>query len=182
MKRICHEERKRDAAFHEFDGLTIFLWMQSKDNPGLNRSAQRISRLLLMLMASAVVLASCSRVQPAAAPSAEGSVEQRLAELEQRLNGDAPRLSEAEARKQWERDYAEIEQLGLVERAQTDFSSRLTNAIIESWSIGYIWNTNMVYCDVRYRLPGEGETLQKEFGYQRHGGTNWNLMWQAKAK
>jgi len=151
-----------------------------KDNQGFEERRQRVFALLLMLVASAVT--SCSRTPPAATPSGERSVEERLAELEQRLNGDTPRLSEAEAKKQWERDYAEIERLGLVERSYGDFSTRLTNATVESWTIGYLWDTNMVWCDVRYRAPGNGETLQKEFGYQRKAGTNWDLMWRAETQ
>jgi hypothetical protein len=151
-----------------------------KDNQGFEERRHRVFALLLMLLAAG--LASCSRTRPAATPSGERSVEERLAELEQRINGDTPRLSEAEAKKQWERDYAEIERLGLVERAYADFSSRLTNSTVETWTIGYLRDTNMVWCDVRYRLPGNSETLQKEFGYQRKVGTNWDLMWRAESK
>jgi hypothetical protein len=97
--------------------------------------------------------------------------------LEQRLNGNARPLSEAEVRKEWEHDYAEIESLGLVERAYRDFSARLTNATVEAWTIGYLRDTNMVWCEVKYRVPGS-ETLEQGFGYQRQAGTNWNLVWK----
>jgi len=153
-----------------------------KDNQGFEERRQRRFGLRLMLIASVVVSASCSRTRPAATPSGERSVEERLVELEQRINGDTPKLSDAEAKKQWERDYVEIENLGLVERSYGDFSTRLTNATVESWTIGYVWNTNMVLCDVRYRVPGNSETLQKEFGYQRKDGTNWDLMWRAETQ
>jgi hypothetical protein len=105
-------------------------------------------------------------------------VEQRLGDLEQNLNGNAPRLSETEARKQYEHDLVEIQNMGLVERAQHDFASRLTNATIEKWTIGYFIHTNTVWCDVRYHLPGASETLQQEFGYTRKTGTNWSLIWE----
>jgi len=55
---------------------------------------------------------------------------------------------------------AEIQSMGLVERAQRDFVSRITNATIEKWTIGYFMHTNAVWCDVRYRLPSGNETLQ----------------------
>jgi hypothetical protein len=112
----------------------------------------------------------------------EPSVEQRVAELENRLNGNAPRLSDSAAQKEFKRDYSEIESMGLVERAQRDFSTRLTNAMVEQWTIGYLRDTNMVWCDVRYRLPGEQEILQEEFGYERKHGTNWNLIWRAEGR
>lgn len=131
-----------------------------------------------------LLLASCSRPQPSAAQTEELSVEQRVADLEQYLNTNAttPRVSEAEARRQYEHDLAEIQSMGLVERAGRDFTSRIPEATIERWTIGYFMHTNTVWCDVRYLLPGTTETLQKEFGYSRTTGTNWSLIWDASQK
>jgi len=124
-----------------------------------------------------LLLLSCSRSSSVLPQSGQQSVEQQVADLEQQLNGGAPRLSEAGARKQYEHDLAEIQSMGLVERAQHDFRNRLTNATIDNWTITYFMHTNTVWCDVRYRLPGGSETLQQEFGYTRKAGTNWSLIW-----
>jgi hypothetical protein len=132
--------------------------------------------LSIPLFLAALLPASCSRPS-SATPQGQQSVEQRVADMERQLNGGAPQLSEAEARKQYEHDLAEIERMGLVERAQRDMSSRLTNATVEKWTIGYFMHTNTVWCDVQYRLPGGSETLQQEFGYTRKAGTNWSLIW-----
>jgi hypothetical protein len=120
---------------------------------------------------------SCSRKQSDAPATKERSVEQHADDLEQHLNTNTPPISEADARKQFERDLEEIRRLGLVERAQRDIGLRLTNATIEKWTIGYLRDTNMVWCDVQYRLPGS-ELMQQEFGYSRKGDTNWSLIWR----
>ena len=137
------------------------------------RTATFIASLLC-----AAMLVSCKREQPGAPPPAEKSVGQRVAELEQHLNGNGLQLSEAEARKQHEHDLAEIQSMGLVARAQRDFSNQFTNAISEKWTIRYLMDSNTVWCDVRYRLPGGSEGLQQEFGYTRKAGTNWSLIWR----
>lgn len=129
-----------------------------------------------------LLLASCSRSSSGGPQAGERSVEQRVADLEQHLNANAPQLSEAETRKQYEHDLAEIQSMGLVERAQRDIGMRLTNATVEKWTIGYFMHTNRVWCDVRYRLPGGGETLQQEFGYTHQTGTNWILTWGVGAQ
>ncbi len=136
----------------------------------------------IVLLLGGLLLVSCSRKPSAAPRTEERSVEQRVADLEQHLNTNAPRLSDAEARKQYERDLAEIQSMGLVDRAQRDLSSRLANATVETWTIGYFMHTNTVWCDVRYRLPGGSETLQQEFGYTRKAGTNWSLIWGVGAQ
>jgi hypothetical protein len=137
--------------------------------------------LVISFLVGGLLLASCSRPQPSAAHT---SVEQRVADLEQYLNANAttPQVSEAEARKRHERDLAEIQSMGLVERAGRDFTSRMPDATIETWTIGYFINTNVVWCDVRYRVSGKDEILQKEFGYSRKGDTNWSLIWDARQK
>ena len=89
-------------------------------------------------------------------------------------------MSEAEARRQHKRDLAEIQRLGLVERAQRDFTSRIACATIERWTIGYIVETDGLWCDVRYRVPGGTDTLQRVFGYRRQSGTDWNLIWDSQ--
>lgn len=129
------------------------------------------------LLLAGLLSISCSRSHTSSSHTEERSVEQRVADLEQHLDPKAQRFNEAEARKQYEHDYAEIQSMGLVERAQRDFSDRLTNATVETWTIGYFMHTNTVWCDVRYRLSGGGETLQQEFGYARKTGTNWSLIW-----
>src|SRR5437773_8529031 len=136
----------------------------------------------IALPLGALLLVSCSRTGSGSPRAEERSVEQRVADMEQHLNGNAPRISEAEARKQYEHDLAEIQSMGLVERAQHDFSSRLTNATIDQWTIGYFMHTNTVWCDVRYRLPGGSETLQQEFGYTGKTGRNWSLIWGVGAQ
>ena len=132
---------------------------------------------IIALFASMLFVASCSRPRSSQPETEARSVEQRVSDIEHYLNGNAPRMSEAEARKQYEHDLAEIRDMGLVDRAQRDIGIRLTNAIVEKWTIGYFRDTNTVWCDVRYRLPGGNETLQKEFGYTRKTGTKWSLIW-----
>jgi hypothetical protein len=137
----------------------------------------RISTFIGLLL-GVLPLISCNRTQSNAPPTGERSVERRVADLEQHLNANTPPISEAEARKQFEHDLKEIQRMGLVERAQRDIGLRLTNATIDKWTIGYLRDTNMVWCDVQYRLPGRDELLQQEFGYSRKDGTNWSLIWR----
>jgi hypothetical protein len=141
---------------------------------------QTTSFIVLLLGVSLSV--SCSRTPSAAPLAEERSIEQRVVDMERNLNSSASRLSEAEALEQHEHDLAEIQSMGLVERAQRDIAARLPNATVEKWSIGYVFSTNTVWCDVRYRLPGGSETLQQEFGYTRKSSTNWNLIWGAGAQ
>ena len=96
------------------------------------------------------------------------------------LNAIAPRVSEAEARRQHERDLAKIQRLGLVERARRDFTSRTPGATIERWTIGYLVDTDVLWCDVRYRVPDGTDTLQRVFGYRRQSGTDWSLIWDSQ--
>ena len=133
--------------------------------------------LLVTLTACGLFLAACSRRQSSSQQSNDLSVEQRVTDLQEYLDGNAPPMNEAEARAQYEKDLAEIQSIGLVERAQRDFTSRIAGATIEQWTVGYFRDTNTVWCDVRYRLPGGGETLYQGFGYTRKTGTNWSLMW-----
>jgi len=145
---------------------------------------------LLIVTAAFIILSACyfSRTRSAIVSREtqhglnrvdERSVEQRVADLEKYLNSNAttPRVSEVDSRKQYERDLAEIQGIGLVERAGRDFTSRMPDANVERWTIGYFVDTNVVWCDVRYRVPGKDEILQREFGYSREGGTNWGLIW-----
>ena len=141
----------------------------------------RVSASIAVFL-GALLLTSCHRTTSVTPSAQEPSVEERVTRLEQRLNSNTPAVNEAEARKQFERDLAEIQVMGLVERARSDFGSRVTNAAVETWTIGYLRDTNMVWCDVRYRLPSGSEILQQEFGYSRKGGTNWNLMWREQPK
>jgi hypothetical protein len=66
----------------------------------------------IFLHAGALLLVSCTRTPPATPRIEQKSLEQRLVELEQHLNTNAPRVSEAEARKQHEHDLAEIQRMG----------------------------------------------------------------------
>lgn len=135
------------------------------------------TRPKVALLLGGLLLASCSRAPSDATRPGARSVDERVAELEQLSRTNVPRVGEVEASRQYENDLAQIQSLGLVERARRDLSSRLANATVEAWTIGYLMNTNTVWCDVRYRLPGGNETLQQEFGYTRKTGTNWSLVW-----
>jgi hypothetical protein len=139
---------------------------------GLRETTFWVATLIVILLGGFLFVA-CSRQQ-----RSEGrSLEQRVAEME--MHGMTNRRSpgESELRDQYERHLVEIRGLGLVDRAQRDFSSRYSNAVVERWSIGYFVNTNTVWCDFRYRFPGSDESLQHEFGYTRKTGTNWSLIW-----
>jgi len=107
--------------------------MSRNRKPGFSGRAQGLLAFALMFAASILLWVSCSRTRPTPENAGEQSVEQRLTELEQRVNGNTPRLTDSDGWKQFERNYAEIERMGLVERAQRDFSSRLTNATVEAW-------------------------------------------------
>ena len=135
----------------------------------------RVASLLAVMF-----LVSCSH-SPTVTPATEQpSVEQRVASLEQQVNGTNPPPNDSEAQKEYARDLAEIQKMGLVDRAKSDFSSQLPKAAIDSWTIGYFMQTNTVWCDFRYRLAGGSETLQQEFGYSRKPGTtNWTLLWNS---
>ena len=97
--------------------------------------------------------------------------------MEHSLNGDNSRPSEADLRKGAESDLAEIRSLGLVDRAHDDFSKRIPGAIIEGFKISYFVDTNVVWCDVSYKLKGSGDSQRDSFFYKRTNGTNWNLTW-----
>jgi hypothetical protein len=133
------------------------------------------ARIVMTSLIGGLLLVSCGRQKSESLQ--EGSIEQRVADLEKRLNGGAVQISEGEARKQYERDLVELEKMGMIQRAQRDMSARLSNTIIESWTIRYHKPNESVWCDVRYRLPGHDEVLQQEFGYTRKLGTNWSLIW-----
>jgi hypothetical protein len=151
----------------------------SKSIPTFVPKSQPSNRFISYITSilAGLLLISCGHPSSTPSQSGQKSVEQRLADLEKQGNSQATQLSEAEARKQYEHDLAEIQKMGLVERAHKDFSNRLTNAIIEKWTIGYFMHTNTVWCDVQYRLPNSSEILQQEFGYTWKAGTNWSLIW-----
>ena len=86
-----------------------------------------------------------------------------------------------EARRQWEQDLEEIQQLGLVERAWDEFTGRLPGAVLREWRIGYFVTKDVVWCDARYLLPDGAETRQKEFGFRRVPNGGWELLWDAPA-
>jgi hypothetical protein len=124
------------------------------------------------------LMASCSRKPaPAPAPASQQSLEERIADLEKSVGGGSPRPSEEEVRKEEEHDLAEIRSLGLVDRAQRDFGSRVPGAVIENFRISYFMDTNVVWCGVVYHTPGGGDSRSQDFGYKRASGTNWNLIW-----
>jgi len=129
-----------------------------------------------------LMLVGCSRA-PKAATTSQKSVTQRVADLEQFVNGSgAPPPSGQDLNKEAEQDLAEIRSLGLVDRAQRDFANRLPGAAIENLRISYFRDTNVVWCNVTYKPRGGGEPRGQDFGYQRNGGTNWNLLWNEKNK
>jgi uncharacterized protein (TIGR03067 family) len=102
--------------------------------------------------------------------------EQRISDLEAFGNG-APRVSEADAKREHERDLAEILKLGLVERAERDFVAHMPSALVVERRIGYFGDTNVVWFDFRYRLAATNDLEQQEFGYKRKDGANWALIW-----
>jgi hypothetical protein len=119
--------------------------------------------------------------KPSKSPTDERSLDERVADLEQFGNASKPRFSADELRRQYQENLAEIQRLGLVARVEQDFHSRLPNATVTSWTFGYFVDTNTVWCDVRYSLPGREEAMQKEFGYTRKTGTNWSLIWETNS-
>ena len=108
------------------------------------------------------------------------SLDERLAWLQQQI-GSAPEVDPEEARRQAEQDLEEIGQLGLVDRAWSEFTGRLPGAALQEWRIGYFATKETVWCDARYRLPGDAETRQKEFGFRREPGGTWELLWEVPA-
>jgi len=127
----------------------------------------------LWLIASAVV--SCKRHSGPSPPPQSASVEQRVSNLEAFINSQSPPVDQAKAAEEYKRDLAEIMRMGLVRRAEEDFSTHITNAVVTYRRIGYFVDTNVVCCTYQYHLPGSPDLLQEEFYYQRKTGTNWIL-------
>ena len=119
---------------------------------------------------------SCKRHSVTSAPVQQPSVEQRLSDLEAFVNSNSPPIDQAKAAEEYKRDLAEIMQMGLVSRAEADFSAHVTNASVTYRRIGYFVETNMVCCTYQYRLPGSNDVLQEEFCYLRKTGTNWTRI------
>src|SRR5215470_7845485 len=126
---------------------------------------------------SVLVLTSCRRAPTSPAAPADKSVTQRIIDLERYVSGDSPRPSDEELRKEAEHDLAEIRSMGLVDRAQRDFSSRVAGAMIEHFGISYFKDTNLVWCNVTYKIKASDEPNDQSFGYKRAEDTNWNLIW-----
>jgi hypothetical protein len=123
----------------------------------------------------------CTRPRTSKTNADDRTLEQRVQGLEQYLNEEKPKDSEKERHQQFRADFGEIQRLGLLDRARQDFINRLPNALVTNWSIGFFMDTNTVWCDMQYTVPGNEESLQKEFGYTRRTaaglGTNWILIW-----
>ena len=86
-----------------------YIQMKTRSNKTLQRSDGFAVMRTISFIASLVgglLLISCTRTQSGSSQTQERSVEQRVTDLEQFLNGNRPRLSEAEAQKQYERDLA----------------------------------------------------------------------------
>jgi hypothetical protein len=82
--------------------------------------------------------------------------------------------------KPYAQQLAELRGMGLVDRAQHDFSIAFPNATIDNWVIGYFIGTNLVWCDVQYHEPRGSEKQEQEFGYLLKDATNWSLVWQVR--
>ena len=82
-----------------------------------------------------------------------------------------------DAQKEYARDLAQIQSMGLTERAQRDFRSHLTNATVGNSRMGYLTHTNYVWCEVSFRLPGNTNSFLQQLAYTRATGSNWSLVW-----
>lgn len=104
------------------------------------------------------------------------SMEDRYNEIQQQLDG-TNRLSEVEMQREAQQDLAQIIGMGLGIRAAQDFAGRFPNARVQTFQMGYFVTTNTVWSQIAYRLPGQDNLLEDEFGYRRlPGTTNWTLI------
>ena len=132
----------------------------------------------VVLLSGMIPLASCDRGTARSSTQMEQkSLEQRLADMEQSVDGSVSRPSEDELRREAEKDFAEIKRLGLVDRANTNFKNKIPNSKLESGRISYFMDTNTVWCSFSYKVQGSDELRNQEFGYKRENGTNWALIW-----
>lgn len=127
---------------------------------------------LLVILTGCLSLLSCARTPP----SGQKTLEQRLAELEQSVNGGSPQPSSAELQKEADHDLAEIRSMGLVDRALLEFRGRFPNATVDSCRVSYSVDTNTVWCSIGYKVAGKDDVQDDSFGYRRNSGTNWVLM------
>jgi hypothetical protein len=146
----------------------------------LERTLSNFVRALIpnFILCCVLVFTSCRRTPTPPAAPADGSVAQRITDLEKYVEGNSPRPSDEELRKEAEHDLAEIRSMGLVDRAQRDFNSRVAGAAIDSFGISYFKDTNLVWCHVSYKTRSSNEPNDQYFGYKRAEGTNWNLIWE----
>jgi len=87
-----------------------------------------------------VKLVNCKIEADPSKESRYPSIEERLSDLEARLSPGSKPIDEAQAMRERQKDLAEIMSMGLVNRAERDFNSHITNAVILSRSIGYfVW-------------------------------------------
>jgi polygalacturonase len=124
-----------------------------------------------------VKLVNCKIEADPSRQSRKRTAEERVADLEAWVNPNARPIDEAQAKLERQRDLVEIMNMGLAKRAEGDFHSRITNAIVLSRSMGYFADTNVVWCDYRYRTNGSKKQFQQEFGYKKQSETNWALLW-----
>ena len=108
------------------------------------------------------------------------SLEEKVLALQRKVDDRFARTGSIR-RSTFHEDLAELNQMGLVERAWQDFSTRMTNASIEQWTIGYGMDTNFVLCDFQYRLPGDATAKRWPFVYSRTNVTNWSLNWRPES-
>jgi hypothetical protein len=128
-------------------------------------------------LSCALMLGSCNRATKPPPTTNQKPVEQSVSDLEKLVNGNAARPSEQKLRQEEEHDLAEIRSMGLVDRAQRDFASRMPGAVIENLRISYFMDTNVVWCSLSYKAQDAGESQNQDFGYKRLNGTNWSLIW-----
>jgi hypothetical protein len=90
----------------------------------------------------------------------------------------SPAHTQEELAKEADRDFEEIKRLGLVDRAKRDFAEHVPKAKIEHLSLGYFQDTNVVWCDLSFKVPGNDEAQSQSFGYTCDKAGQWNLNWR----
>jgi hypothetical protein len=81
---------------------------------------------------------------------------------------------------QQRQDLEEIRRLGLDARAQHEFTTRVPNAKVKEWGIGFFGipdSRAVVWCNILYTVGGGSEVQQKEFGFKKMANGKWDLIW-----
>jgi hypothetical protein len=84
---------------------------------------------------------------------------------------------EADTRRLEKIGLAQIQSMGLVDQAKRDFIARFPNATIEKFHISYFAGTNIVCCDIGYRIAGKTNIFEKSFTYGYSDSAKWILDW-----